>query len=561
MFDVEPNQRKLLRISNVVHLLKSCTRSSQVSQIHAVMIKTGLDLITFPLSKLLAASITDDISYARSIFNHAPHPNLFIFNTMLRGHSMSENPKEAILLFNVIRARGISLDRFSFISPLKSCAREFALLTGRCIHGIVVKSGFELLLDLRNTLLHFYCVCRRVEDAYKAFDEAPHRRDVVSWNALMGGYLQASQPREVIKLFKQMHLGGSMGSPTTLTTVISASGDMGDPHSMESVHCYCVKNGSCLDLNVVTAIVAMYAKSSCIASARKLFDQVPTKDVVLWNCIIDGYVKRGLMEESFALLRLMKGEDMKPNSASVAGLLSACAASGSLAVGQHVHKHIEDEHLELDAVLGTALLDMYSKCGLIEKAAEVFNEMCSRDVKSWTAMIAGFGLNGQTRNALQLFYEMLEGGIRPNEVTFLAVLSACSHGGLVMEGKKCFESMVQEYRLWPRIEHYGCMIDLLGRAGLLAEAHELIKRLPIATDATAWRALLAACRVHGDAKLGESITTSLMELNEKHPTDSILLSGTYAAAGRWDDAARAMEWEEKNMMRKVAGCSSIEMDG
>nr|DAD30459.1 TPA_asm: hypothetical protein HUJ06_009310 [Nelumbo nucifera] len=242
-------------------------------------------------------------------------------------------------------------------------------------------------------------------------------------------------------------------------------------------------------------------------------------------------------------------------------VLVACASRGSLAIGECIYEYITEEKLELDAVLGTALIDMFSKCGFLQMAINIFHRMETKDVKTWTTLIAGYGVHGQGRNAVQLLNEMEAKGVMPNEVTFLAVLNACSHGGLVVEGKKCFERMVQKYGFSPSIEHYGCMIDLLGRAGLLDEAYELIKRLTIQVDSIAWRALLAACRVHGNVELGEAVRRELLKFNNEHPTDSMLLLSTYTLAGRWSNVARlSQSIEEDKAKRKEVGCSSIEMD-
>ncbi|KAJ4954949.1 hypothetical protein NE237_011732 [Protea cynaroides] len=546
-----------LEHENLISSLKSCNQTSEVSQIHGNMIKTGLDVNPFTVSKLLASCVLLDIEYAASIFKHIQNPNLFMFNTMLRGYSISEHAKQALFLFNYIRVLGVSLDQFSFISTLKSCARELALQTGLGIHAVAVRCGFEFLINVRNTLLNFYCDCGRIRDAHQLFDELPQVRDSVSWNVLMGGYLHMSQPTVVMDLFVEMHIAGFQVSIPTVLSGFSACGEARDILGGESLHGACIKSGFCADKNVVAATISMYSKTGCMDSARRIFHGLREKDVVLWNSIIDGYAKNGLLEESLALLSLMKLDRVKPNSATFAGLLGTCASKGALAMGQCVYDYIQEERLELDAVLGTALIDMYSKCGFLERSVDIFRRMRSKDVKTWTAMIAGYGFHGQGKKAIQLFLEMEE-EVRPTDVTFLALLSSCSHGGLVAEGKDLFKRMVRTYGLLPKIEHYGCMIDLLGRAGLLEEAHKLIKCLPIERDATAWRALLAACRVHGNVELGEIVKRELIQLNDKHPTDSILLLSTYAMAGRLPDVAR-MEFEEPKVVPKEAGCSSIEV--
>ncbi|KAF5741590.1 pentatricopeptide repeat-containing protein [Tripterygium wilfordii] len=555
------------RYHKLISILTSCKHTYEVSQIHGYMVKTGIDKDVFALSKLLASSIRDT-EYAASIFNHIENPNLFMFNTMLRGYSVSENPMQAFGLFKNLRAQGFLLDQFSFITTLKASTRELAIEIGLGIHGVVLRSGHVYFLNLRNTLLHFYCECGKIGDAHKLFDEFPQDNDSVSWNTLMDGYISVSKPAMVVDLFRQMCTSCVRFTLTTVLNVLSALGEVGDSLGGDSLHGHCIKTGFSLDLIITTVLIDMYAKTGHIDSGRKAFDQVDKKDVILWNCMIDKYAKCGRLEESVALLQLMKRDRLKPNSSTLAGLLSACAATGSIQLGRCLQDYIKEEGLALDVILGTALVDMYAKCGFLENAIDIFERMKSKDVKSWTAMISGYGFHGQARNAIDLFYRMEKKCYRPNEVTFLAVLTACSHGGLVMEGMRCFEKMIRGYGFSPNVEHYGCLIDMLGRAGMLEEAHDLINSLPIRCDATAWRALLAACRVCGNVELGEYVNRVLVEIDEEHPTDSILLSSTYAITGRLAERTRMQEMKEEidkeavnGSVKKEAGWSMIEMDG
>ena len=453
------------------------------------------------------------------------------------------------------------LDQFSFISTLKACSLELAHETGQGIHGVVVRSGHGLFTNVKNAFLHFYSVCGRIGDAHQLFDEIPQKIDVVSWNTLLNGYIQMSQPTMATCLFREMCRKGLKFSTTSITSILCAVSDLGNLDGGLPLHGHCVKMGFCSDLNVATALIAMYANAGFIDLGRKIFYQVPEKDVVLWNCLIDGYARNGQLQDSLALLQLMKHEQVKPNSSTLVGLISACAAAGASGVGLCIGNYVEEEQMALDAVLGTALVDMYCKCGFLEKAIDVFGRMEIKDVKSWTAMISGYGVHGQAENAIRIFHRMEEEGCRPSEVTFLAVLNACSHGGMMVEGISFLEKMVREYGFSPKVEHYGCMIDLLGRAGLLEEAHNLIKSLPIEGDTTGWRALLAACRVYGNVNLGERVRRILLEIfDERHPTDSILLSSTYAIAGRLPDYTRRMQEIKEEKMMKEAGCSAIEMN-
>ncbi|KAE9591387.1 putative pentatricopeptide [Lupinus albus] len=562
-----------LLYQNLTLLLNSCKYPSQIRQIHAHMVKTALANVPFTLSKLLASTILLDIKYAASIFSFIQNPNLFMFNTMLRGYSMRNMLYKALPIFNELRKSGIFLDQFSFITVLKACGRDYNIGVGKGVHGIVLRSGNGSFVDLKNTLMHFYCVCRRIEDAHKVFDEFPERNDLVSWNTLMGGYVFVSKANLVFDLFRTMCCSGIKASVATVLSLLSAAGDIRSFVGGKCLHGYSIQIGLSSNLNVVTALIDLYAKTGHINLARKVFDGLTVKDVVLWNCLIGKYVRNGLVEEAVDLLQQMRLQGVEPNSSTMAGLISACPASGSTQVVRYVINFIEEEELELDAVLGTALVDMYAKCGFLVKAMDIFEKIKGKDVKSWTAMISGHGVHGQPTNAIRLFDRMENEGFRPNEVTFLAILSACSHGGLVIEGLEIFNSMVQKYGFTPEVEHYGCLIDLLGRSGMLNEAHKLIMSLPIKGDATAWRTLLSACRVYGDVKLGECVKDVLTNIYTAHPADSLLISSTYAVAGRISDLTRMQEQTnvigENNygmigtvgeIMVKEAGLSTVVID-
>ncbi|XP_028764832.1 pentatricopeptide repeat-containing protein At1g26900, mitochondrial [Neltuma alba] len=553
-------------------LLKSCKMFSETSQIHGYMVKTGLDRVPFNLSKLLAAS-NRDIEYAASIFSSIQNPNLYMFNTMLRGYSVSDYPRQTFTLFNNLRTRGIVLDQFSFITTLRACGRASNTGIGQGIHGIALRSGHTMFIDVKNSLLHFYCACKRIGDGHKLFDEFPAENDLVSWNTLMGGYLLIFQPFIVLDLFRKMCCAGLKASVATILCLLTASGNIANFVIGKSLHGHCIRIGFGSDLNVLTALIDMYAKTGHIYLARKVFDGLAERDVVLWNCLILNYGRIGLVEEALSLIEQMRLQGVKPNSSTLSGLLSACPASGSIEVGQYVASYIEEEKLKLDPVMGTALVDMFAKCGFLNKALDIFERMESKDVKSWTAMITGYGVHGRPTNAFKLFNRMEKEGFRPNGVTFLAVLSSCSHGGLVIEGVSIFERMVREYGILPQVEHYGCLIDLLGRAGMLEEAHKLIKSLPTESDATAWRTLLAACRVFGNIKLAECVKEMLRKMHEEHPADSLLISSTYAVVGRLSDLSRSEKWKEadfvmekygtvemkREKMVKEAGLSTIEL--
>ncbi|KAK4791255.1 hypothetical protein SAY86_031668 [Trapa natans] len=541
-----------------VSLLGSCTRAAEASQVHGRLFKTGLQDDSFLQSKLMSSSI-GDIHYAVSIFNRIRYPNLFMFNTIIRGYSASGVPGRGLLVFNHLRSNGIPPDQFSFITVLKCCSRSAAVMFGRGVHGVALRSGHAFFVDVRNALLHFYGACGEVGCARLLFDENPERNDAVSWNTMMGGYLNASQPCAVIDLFWLMPGSSLNFSASTLLCVLRAACDLWNLMGVESLHGHCIKIGLSIKPNLASALIDSYARLGSIHSGRHVFDEISPRDVALWNCLIHWYAKIGMLEEAVSLLYSMELEQLAPDSSTIAGLLSCCAALGSLTIGCRIHDYLQKQGTLLtDAITGTALIDMYAKCGILDRAVEVFDQIRDKDVWSWTAMISSHGNHGNAKDAIALFFKMEEEGFRPNEVTLLAVLSACSHGGLVMEAMGCFKNMVLKYTLSPKVEHYGCLIDLLGRAGMLDEAYHMIESLPIKADSMAWRALLAACRVYGDVELGERTQQVLLERFKEHPADFILLCGAYATAGTHaSDSVMDAVAEEKSS--KEAGWSSIEM--
>ncbi|KAL6841726.1 hypothetical protein ACP4OV_028238 [Aristida adscensionis] len=552
----------------VTALLRSAARPVHLLQLHAAMLKCALfPHHALPTARLLASPLAP-LPYALSLFAAVPRPTLFHHTALLRALSAWPSASSLAASLAVLasaRARLPDLDEFAFQPVLALCAKclspgdggadevEQAASLGRQVHALVVRYGFLDVVSLRNALCHFYCSRGSMADARRVFDEMPER-DVVSWNTMIGGYVRAGEVGTAAEMFKAMRWSCAMDVNVTSVVTVIGCGWRG-----ESVHGFCVKAGFCGNAKVAAAMVGMYMRSQSVESAGKVFDEADMRDLVLYNCMVDGYAKAGQVHEALSLVNMMRHQGMRPGAGTLVGVLSACGASGALAAGRRVHELAQDAGLELDTALGTALMDMYFKCGCPREAVSVFDAMRERDVKSWTAMIMGFGVNGQSGAAISMFRTMEEDGVTPNEVTFLALLSACSHGGLVQEGKEFLESMVQRYGLPPSIEHYGCVIDLLGKAGLLDEAYELVRSMSAQGDATAWRALLAACRVHGNVELGRTVQARLNAMGQYHPSDAILLSNAYASEGRWNEIARVRDSEAQKMAvdKKEAGCSSI----
>lgn len=310
----------------------------------------------------------------------------------------------------------------------------------------------------------------------------------------------------------------------------------------------------------LTAMITCYTKRGEVDEARVLFDGMTERDVVCWNVMIDGYTQHGMPNEALLLFRKMLVAKIKPDEVTVLSLLSACGQLGALESGRWLHSYIENNGIRIDVQVGTALIDMYSKCGSWEDARLVFDRIGGKDVVVWNSMIVGYAMHGFSQEALELFNEMCRIGYQPTDITFIGVLNACAYAGLVCEGQAFFSSMKDEYGVEPKIEHYGCMVNLLSHAAKLEEAYEFVKNMKIEPDPVLWGTLLGACRLHGNIALGENIAEFLVGRNLANSGTYILLSNIYAAAGNWDGVAKVRTLMKNSGIQKEPGCSSIEVN-
>ncbi|KAJ0974618.1 hypothetical protein J5N97_016583 [Dioscorea zingiberensis] len=493
---------------------------------------------------------------------HSPRC-LPLLNSKLHSLALGPCPNLAISLYDAIRAHGVAPDNYTFTSALKAAARLFTPQRGGEIHSLSFKLGFESDTFVLNSLIHMYSVCGLLEHARKAFDLAPDfSRDVVSWNSMISGYSQSNHCDEALRIFGKM-VGSSirMDAMTPVGALI-ACGRRNDLDTGRKIHALVVVNGFDLDFYLGSSLVSMYAKCGFVDLARRLFDGMPQRNVVCWTSIISGYAHSGLFIESIELFRQMQMQGVKADSATIASVVSSCAQVGALNQGRYLHAYCDTNGLGVILNVKNALIDMYSKCGDIERALQIFRGLVQRDVFSWTVMISGLAMNGYSKEALDLFWQMeVLVDVMPNEITFLGVLSACSHGGLVEKGYYYFNYMTKVYGLTPKIEHYGCMVDLLGRAKLVDQAEQFIKEMPIEPDAVIWRSLLFACRANGNVILAEFAADRILELEPRRCGSHVLLSNVYASTSKWDAVNRVRRVMYNNSIQKQPGCSFIEVNG
>lgn len=461
------------------------------------------------------------------------------------------------------------------------------------LHAHTIKLGLSSDNDTMGRIIKFCAACenRDLEYALKVFDGIPEP-DAFLYNTLMKGFLKRGSPREAFFLYLRMLNDPVMPNSFTLPCVIRACcadcavpegrqvhaqvlklGFGEDPFSLNNlIHMY-VNFWSLEEARRVfdkipsptlvscTTMIAGYGRSGLVDQALKVFESIPEKSSVLWNSIIAAFVQSNHFHEAFALLERMLDEKVPLDKFVGASILSACAGLAALELGKCIHGYIEINEIELDPKLATAIIDMYCKCGCLEKALEVFKGLSSKGLSSWNAMIGGLALHGKGEAAIELFTEMEGQEVAPDPVTFLNVLNACSHSGLIDEGRKYFRYMKDIYGIEPRMEHFGCMVDLFGRAGMIDEAMEIIKEMPINPDASVLGALFGACRIHRNVDLGEKIGKEMIELDPSNSGRYILLANLYASAGKWKEAAEVRKLMNDRGVEKVAGLSAIEFDG
>ncbi|KAB1199910.1 hypothetical protein CJ030_MR0G009076 [Morella rubra] len=564
------HEDSLRRFCLCLSLLENHKHSSNhFIEILSHAIASGLLSDPFVSSKLLLASFSQfhhhNLRFPRALFFQIHQPNIFAWNFMFRAYARSSSPEQSIAFYNLMRRCSATLpDNHSFPFLLKACGRISLSQKGQELHSLTVKIGLDHDVFVQNSLVSMYSLCGLVWTARRVFDAIPMSvRDVASWNSMISGYLQGNCYWEALQVLGEMLADGCVRPDgVTFVSALTACGRTGSLDLGRKIHGLLARKAFILEVVLGSSLMDMYAKCGQMKTARKVFDRIPEKNVVCWTSLIAGYAHLHLFKEAIELFREMQLCGVKADAATIACVTSACGHLGALDQGKWVHAHCERSGIDINLSVKNALIDMYSKCGDIERALIIFHELVGRDVFSWTAMITGLAIHGRCDEALKLFSQMeMSSDVRPNEVTFLGVLSACSHGGFVDKGLLYFNDMTRSYKVTPRIEHYGCMVDLLGRANLLAEAEKFIGAMPIKSDVVIWRSLLFACRCHGNIEMAEFSAKRIEELEPRRGDGRVLLSNAYASASRWSDVSKMRKVMALQMIQKLPGCSSIEIDG
>lgn len=470
------------------------------------------------------------MDYARKLFDGIPQPDVFLWNTLIRGYADLGPCQEAIFLYRDMHGSGLFPDDYTFPSVVRSCAVLSALREGKQVHCNVIKTGFGSNLFVQSSLVSMYAQSGKVSDSEFLFGEM-FVKNIVSWTAMIAGYVQNGMLMEGLCVFREMLSTGTRPNAITLVSILPACAGLVYLNLGMLIQGYGIKVGVDSDTSLVNALIDMYGKCGNVDIARSLFDGMKFRSLASWNAMIATYEQNNAGNDAISLFCKMQTENVQYDYITMVSVISACASLGALDTGRWLHDLVKRNGLEANISITNALIDMYAKCGNIDLAKDVFEKLPNKSVVSWTSMIGACAYHGHGRDALQLFSEMTEAGIKPNRFTFTAVLTACRHSGLVEEGRIHFKSMTNDYSIVPGVEHFACMVDLLGRAGCLTEAYELMRNMPTAPDESVWGALLGACRIHGNVEIAEHVANWLLHLDPKPVTFYVLMSHIYADVG------------------------------
>lgn len=521
-------------------VLKKCTAQKNLAlgkHVHALTVESGYVSDTFLANHCICMYASHGLlDEAANVFRNVAVPDSYMWASIISAYARHSQPAQAIQLYRQMRVSGAKPDNHIFVAVLKACAVAVDLASGNEVHADILSSGVQPDIFVGNCLVDMYAKCGSVTNSRRIFDNLI-TRDVVTWNAMISGYTEQGQGKHALALYETMQQGGAiLPNKVTFICLLKACSSLRTLHDGEQLHAQIQARGFEADVVIGSSLVDMYAKCGNLKASRLVFDRLPAKDVVTWNCMFGGYIEHELGQEVLTLYESMqKDGTILPDSVTFMYLLKACTSVGALQQGKHLYALIKERGLDSDVAVGNSVVDLFGKCGSLVEARRVFDTLPRRDVVSWNALLNGYAQHSHGRMAIQCFKEMQEHGIQPNEATFTCLLVACTHEGLVTEGQRYFKMMSQNHKIMPTVHHYTCMIDLLGRSGHLEEADSMWRSLPFQNDIVGWTSLLSACKVHGDLSRARLCFERLIELDPKNSTAYVILATMYSTAGMWED--------------------------
>ncbi|KAK7293141.1 hypothetical protein RJT34_16002 [Clitoria ternatea] len=502
--------------------IKGCLSPKTLESVYASMIKTNATKDCFLMNQFISAcSSLSCIYLATSAFSRMGNPNALVYNALIRGCVHCCCPDQALVCYVNMLRNNVMPTSYSFSSLVKACTLLMDSAFGKAVHAHVWKHGFGSNVFVHTTLVEFYSTLGDVGDSRKVFDDMPER-DVFAWTTMISSHVRNGDMVSAQKLFDDMP-----------------------------------------EKNIATwnTMIDGHVKSGNVECVEFLFKQMPARDIISWTSMMMCYSRCKRYRDVIALFHEMIGKGMFPDEVTMTTVLSACAHLGALEIGKEIHLYLIQNAFDLDVYIGSSLVDMYAKCGSIDKSLLVFYKLQNKNLFCWNAMIDGLSSHGYAEEALRMFSEMERNRIRPNEVTFISILTACTHVRFIEEGRRRFMSMIKDYHLTPQVEHYGCMVDLLSKAGFLEEALGMIRSMRFEPNSFIWGALLNGCKLHKNLEIAHIAVQNLMILEPNNSGLYGLLLNMYAEANRWSEVSKIRTtMKDLGVEKRCPGHSWVEIN-
>ncbi|CAK9180654.1 unnamed protein product [Ilex paraguariensis] len=499
---------------------------------------------------------------AQLLFSKNQSKTVVTWNAIIGGYSRGGDVCGTFDLLQKMQmdSENIQGNEVTLLNVLPVCIEKSELLRVKELHGYSLRHGFQRDELLVNAFIAAYSKCGSLSSAEHVF-YGMDNKTVSSWNALIGGCAQNGDSSNAIDLYLQMTYSGLDPDWFTIGSILLACAHLKSQQCGKQIHGFVLRNGLETDAFISISLLSLYIQSGKPLSARVLFDMMEDRSLVSWNAMIAGYSQNGLPNEALNLFRQMLSHEIQPYEIAIMSVLGACSQLSALKQGKETHCFALKTHLSEDKFVGCSIIDMYAKSGSIEQSKKVFDQLKEKDVATWTVLIAGYGIHGYGKQAIELLEKMQQLGSNPDSFTFIGILMACCHAGLVDEGLKYFNEMQTLHGIEPKLEHFACLVDTLGRAGRFDVALELVAEMPMEPDAKIWSSLLSSCRVYSEMDLGKEVSEKLLELEPNKAENYVLVSNLFANSGKWDDVRKVRERMKKIGLRKDVGCSWIEVGG
>ncbi|OWM65187.1 hypothetical protein CDL15_Pgr008774 [Punica granatum] len=552
-------------VATLVTVLPVCANEGDIEIgmiLHSMAVKLGLSRELKVNNALLDMYCKcGHVLTAEILFNNLDQKNVVSWNSMIAGYSREG---DILRTFGLLRRMQLEEEKImakevTILNVLPVFSDKSEIMSLKEVHGCVFRNYFQFNEMVANALIASYANCKSFCSAELVFYGIDDKT-TSTWNALISGYAQNGQSMEAVESFHQMTASGLEPDSFTIGSIILACTHFRSLLWGKEIHAYMLRKGLESDTFIITSLLSLYTHCQKLVYARNLFERNENKDIVHWNAIISGCSQNGYLNEALALIRRMLSDSKKPHPIALSSIFGACSQLSALRLGRQLHCYALKSSLMEDLHVGCSIINMYGKCGSIEQSLKVFKQV-ERGVVSYNVIIAALAIHGRGKEAVKLFEEMRKFEIEPDEFTFIGLLMACSHSGMVDEGIMYLTHMRRIYSLKPKLEHYACAVDMLGRAGRVAEGLKLIDEMDEEPDVGILSSLLSCCRIYGNLDTGEKVARRLLELYPKRSESYVLLSNMYAKLGRWDDVRRVRAIMKENGVRKEVGCSWIEVGG